>query len=111
MELRLIRNTLSGMFRLSVILLIVSLAGCISRHETLYELPPAEITATAMPADLSGSWERDYSRGVDASRTLQVMLRNLGPTLQDRNYPGQSDTGLSRRQIEKLVELARVLGE
>jgi hypothetical protein len=99
------------MLRFICLLLFVALAGCAAGHKELYELPPAGVTATAMPADLSGSWERDYSRGIDANRTLQAMFRGLGPSLQDRNYPGRTGSAMSQRQVQQLIEMAQFTDE
>lgn len=65
-----------------------------------------------MPADLSGSWERDYSRGDDVNQVLRDIYYYLSRTSADRAYttrpaPVQpSPTAMqSIRALARLAEL------
>ena len=65
-----------------------------------------------MPADLSGSWERDYSRGDDVNQVLRDIYYYLSRTSADRAYttrpaPVQpSSTAMqSIRALARLAEL------
>lgn len=40
-----------------------------------------------MPVDLSGSWERDYSRGDDVNKALGRLFRQLNRAAQNQQYP------------------------
>ena len=65
-----------------------------------------------MPVDLSGSWERDYSRGDDVNQVLRDIYYNLSRTSADRAYttrPGpvqpSSRDMASVRALARLAEL------
>lgn len=65
-----------------------------------------------MPADLSGSWERDYSRGDDVNQVLRDIYYYLSRTSADRAYttrPGpvqpSSRDMASVRALARLAEL------
>jgi hypothetical protein len=66
----------------------------------------------AMPADFSGSWERDYSRGDDVNQVLRDIYYYLSRTSADRAYttrPGpvqpSSKDMASIRALARLAEL------
>jgi hypothetical protein len=62
-----------------------------------------------MPADFSGSWERDYSRGDDVNQVLRDIYYYLSRTAADRAYsarPGPVQP--SSRDIESIQALARL---
>ena len=66
----------------------------------------------AMPADFSGSWERDYSRGDDVNQVLRDIYYYLSRTSADRAYttrpgpvqPASKDMA-SIRALARLAEL------
>lgn len=60
----------------------------------------------AMPVDLSGSWERDYSRGDDVQTTLNMVLRRVARPAPDAAYPG--NTPYPTPDLSKIVALARL---
>lgn len=62
--------------------------------------------AGGMPADLSGSWERDYSRSDDAQAVLNSMLRRMSRPAPDTGYPG--NTPYPTPDPSKLVALAQL---
>jgi len=59
-----------------------------------------------MPVDLSGSWERDYSRGDDAQTTLNMVLRRASRPAPDAGYPG--NTPYPTQDLSKIVALAQL---
>lgn len=62
-----------------------------------------------MPADLSGSWERDYSRGDDVNQVLRDIYYYLSRTSADRAYavrPGAVQP--SSKDFESIRALARL---
>jgi hypothetical protein len=62
-----------------------------------------------MPADLSGSWERDYSRGDDVNQVLRDIYYYLSRTSADRAYttrPGPVQP--SSRDMASIRALARL---
>jgi len=67
--------------------------------------------AGGMPADLSGSWERDYSRSDDIQGVLNSMLRKLSRPVQDPGF-GNSRRGggsvVPTQDLSKVVALARL---
>ncbi len=65
-----------------------------------------------MPADFSGSWERDYSRGDSINGVLNGLFYELNRRAAQRhaNDPrfGGSQPSISKRDAESLVALARL---
>ena len=62
-----------------------------------------------MPADLSGSWERDYSRGDNVNQVLRDIYYYLSRTSADRAYtrrPGPVQP--SSRDMQSISALARL---
>ncbi len=62
-----------------------------------------------MPADFSGSWERDYSRGDDVNQVLRDIYYYLSRTAADRAYttrPGPVQP--SSRDMQSITALARL---
>jgi hypothetical protein len=62
--------------------------------------------AGSMPVDLSGSWERDYSRSDDAQAVLNSMLRRMTRPPPDAAYPG--NTPYPTPDLSKVVALAQL---
>jgi hypothetical protein len=63
----------------------------------------------AMPADLSGSWERDYSRGDDVNQVLRDIYYYMSRTAEERAYttrPGPVRP--SSKDFEAITALARL---
>ena len=69
----------------------------------------------AMPANLAGSWERDYSRCDDASLVLRRLYSQMSRAAQQRAaggpYPGSSDVGISVKDASSIQALARLADE
>jgi hypothetical protein len=62
-----------------------------------------------MPADLSGSWERDYSRGDDVNQVLRDIYYYLSRTSADRAYMGRpGPIQPSSKDFESIRALARL---
>lgn len=59
-----------------------------------------------MPVNLSGSWERDYSRGDDAQTTLNMVLRRASRPAPDTGYPGNNP--YPTQDLSKIVALAQL---
>lgn len=67
-----------------------------------------------MPADFSGSWERDYSRGEDAQGALNALfLQRQRLAQQQSQLPGSPrvQSGFSQREANAIVALARLVEE
>lgn len=70
-------------------------------------------TYSGTPAvDLSGHWERDYSRGDDVNRVVDRAFRQLrryspDPALSNNPY-GPNEPSLSRRDMADIIAIARL---
>jgi len=95
--------------------LIVVIAGCSSQEPVVDLTTPSFVGA--MPADFSGSWERDYSRGEDVQGALNTLFRQRSQQIQrQQQYPsspgmGNSGAGISQREGNALLALARLVEE
>ena len=68
----------------------------------------------AMPADFSGSWERDYARDDQVNAVLREAYNKLARSTPDQRYPGGPPPGLaapSTKDTESLFALARLAEE
>ena len=63
--------------------------------------PGAQSFSGGMPIDLSGSWERDYSRSDDVQAALNSTLRRVYRPQPDSAYPAPT------QNLDKVVDLAR----
>jgi len=80
------------------------LAGCASEKPILIE--EAKYFDGEMPADFSGLWARDYSRG----DSVNQVLRDAYYELAKKNYNnGQGSSGPSQRDVSMLIPLARLV--
>jgi hypothetical protein len=98
--------------RIAPILAALLLAACTASGPVLDTTNPSFIGE--MPADFSGSWERDYSRGEDAQGALNTLFRQRQRLMQQQSqFPGspQSNAGMSQREGKALVALARLVEE
>lgn len=69
--------------------------------------------AGGMPVDLSGSWERDYSRSDDIQAVLNSMLRRISRPAPDPSFSTNRRTGSAgppapTQDLSKIVALARL---
>lgn len=69
-----------------------------------------------MPADFSGSWERDYSRGDDIQGALNQVVMERNREIQMRQQAPSNArvgnvAGISRRELGNYIALARLVEE
>ena len=97
------------MRRLTVLAACLLATGC--AQQAAQDAPPARFDG-GMPADFSGSWERDYSRGDDINGVLNGLFYELGRKAAQRhsNDPrfGNPQPAISQRDAESLLALARL---
>lgn len=103
------------MRNLIAIVAIAFLSACVSQEPRLDTTHPS--FAGEMPADFSGSWERDYARSQDVQGALNAMFqdRQRAVTQQQQlnsmSRVGPASTGLSQREVNGMVALARLVEE
>ena len=98
--------------RLTLFFVAGLLAACAASGPALDTTSPSFVGE--MPADFSGSWERDYSRGEDAQGALNAIFRLRQRQVQQQSQlPGnpRSSPGMSQRESNTLVALARLVEE
>ena len=98
--------------RIASILAVLLLAACAAPDPMLDTTTPSFVGE--MPADFSGSWERDYSRGEDVQGTLNAMFREQRRRIeQQRQFPGSPSPtpAISPRDGNAIVALARLVEE
>ena len=94
----------------SLLVLCWLLAAC-SQQPTLNNAVRSD--DNAMPADLNGSWERDYWRGDDVNRTLDRWFRQLARSTPDQRLPGYPSLDnpgalISPQSVASILALARL---
>lgn len=63
----------------------------------------------ALPADLSGSWERNYARDDDINAVLRDTYNRLSRTSPDQRYPTSPGVAMpSSRDVASIMALARL---
>ncbi len=63
----------------------------------------------ALPADLSGSWERNYARDDDVNAVLRDTYNKLSRTSPDQRYPASPGVAMpSSRDVASIRALARL---
>lgn len=63
----------------------------------------------ALPADLSGSWERNYARDDDVNAVLRDTYNRLSRTSPDQRYPSSPGMAMpSSRDVASIMALARL---
>lgn len=95
---------------LFVLLLCAVLMSCARQPTQTSRIQSLPVSA---PVNLSGSWERDYSRGDDVNDALGRMFRRLNRANQ--NYSRSSSAGqggygppMSQRDVNAVLSLARL---
>jgi hypothetical protein len=92
---------------------LVLVAACSSSRPVIDTTSPSFFGA--MPADFSGSWQRDYSRGEDVQGALNALFmerqREIARQQQVPSNPrmGPAQSGLSKREANALLALARLV--
>lgn len=83
------------------------MAGCAAPEPVLIE--DLRYFEGDMPADFSGSWARDYSRGDDINQVLRNAYYEMGRSRSRNGYRGGPGiAGPSERDIATLLPLARL---
>lgn len=97
------------MLRLQSILILFLIAACSPQPVIDDEMMRFDGT---MPADFSGSWERNYTRGDDVNAVLREMYYKLSRISSDLQGPG--NTGVARpsqRDMSAVLALAHLADE
>jgi len=102
------------MLRLRIIVVLCLLVSACS-HQPARE-SAARSYQGSMPSDLSGFWQRDYWRGDDVNRELDLWFRRLSRTSPDQRligYPGLDNSGgfISSGYVSEILALARLADE
>ncbi len=61
-----------------------------------------------MPVNLSGSWERDFSRGDDVNKALGRLFRQLNRSAQSQQYPNYAGPIAPYADVSSILALARL---
>lgn len=61
-----------------------------------------------MPVDLSGSWERDYSRGDDVNKALGRLFRQLNRSAHSQQFPNYAGPVTPYADVSSILALARL---
>jgi hypothetical protein len=96
------------LLRTAAAALCVLLAGCSSQS---ISNDAARHFTGGMPVDLSGSWERDYSRSDDAQAVLNGLLRRIerpAPDPRFSNGRGLGNPPQPTQDLSKIVALAQL---
>ncbi|MDH3751435.1 MAG: hypothetical protein OEU40_12635 [Gammaproteobacteria bacterium] len=98
------------MLRIWSAFVLCLVVGACSQQRTLDKTIPSY--QGAMPADFSGSWERDYSRGDDVNGVLSGIFFQLNRRAEqrfpDNSRMGNPQPGISQREASSIVALARM---
>jgi hypothetical protein len=87
-------------------LLAVTLAAC--SQQPVIEAPVAQFDGE-MPADFSGSWQRDYLRGDEVDAVLRDLYFELSRRYSDPQLPSAvARQGPSKKDVDSLLALARL---
>ena len=94
-------------------LMALVMAGCASDAPVLDTTNPSFVGD--MPVDLSGSWERDYARSQDVNGALNAMFqdrqRQVAQQQNSMARTGPVSAGLSQREVNAMIDLARLIEE
>ena len=92
---------------LSMLILCMSIVACSSQRPVVDE--DMRRIQGPLPADFSGSWERNYARDDDVNAVLRATYNRLSRTIPDQQDPrGPGVSGPSQRDVESLTALARL---
>jgi hypothetical protein len=92
-----------------LLLLCVLVAACSSPKPVVNESIQSYVGK--IPVNLTGSWERDYSRGDDINVALNRAFGQLRGTSASAGYPNDGRTGgvsITQSQADSVVALARL---
>ena len=94
----------------SLLILCCLVAAC-SQQPVVVVDETVRSYGNSVPLDLSGSWERDYSRGDDINMALSRAISQLGGSARNSGYsndPRTSGPIISQEQADAVVALARL---
>lgn len=100
---------------ITVTICAAMVAACGSQEPRLDTTNPT--FAGNIPVDFSGSWERDYARSQDVQGALNAMYQDRQvqamrqQQLNSNARIGPANAGLSRREIDGMMALARLVEE
>ncbi len=97
--------------KISMLVLCLLVAACSQQPVVVEE---TRYFVGAMPADFSGSWERDYALDDEVNAVLRVAYNKLARSVPDQRYPGAPPQGLaipSSKDTASLLALARLAEE
>ena len=102
--------------QLPTLLAALLLGACVSTGPAVDLSAPS--FSGSMPADFAGSWERDYSRGEDVQGALNRVIYDRNREIQmrqqmpaDPRISRQPAAGISRRELNAYISLARLVDE
>jgi len=96
------------MMRLRYLLLVCLVAAGCARQPVIDE-QMSSIPAGPMPADFSGSWQRNYARDDDLNAALAAAYDRLARSIPDQRVAGSPvPVGPSSKDTEALYALARL---
>ena len=96
---------------LSMLLSCLLMAACSQQPVVVEE---TRYFRGAMPADFSGSWERNYAQDDEVNAVLRAAYNKLARSVPDQRYPGSPPQGLatpSPKDTASLLALARLAEE
>ena len=89
--------------KLILTLAVIGLTGCGSKQPVIDESVPSFVGG--MPADLSGSWAKDYTRSDDLQSVLNYTLRRMYRPIPDSAYPAPTQDPNEIIALARLAEL------
>jgi len=100
-----LKNTLPMMRTWGLLVLGLSIAACAQQPVIDNEM---KRIYGALPADLSGLWERNYARDDDVNAVLRDTYNQLSRTSPDRQPMGAGVAMPSARDVSSVLALARL---
>ena len=105
-KLQVLKNTLQMLRMRGLLLPYLLIAACSQQPVIDNEM---KHIYGALPADLSGSWERNYGRDDDINAVLRDTYNKLSRTSPDQRYPASPGMGMpSSRDVASIMALARL---